>query len=106
MARSFTPRSSRSKWSKVNQIRAQELIDQERMNAAGLEEVNQAKTDGRWEDAYAPQSEAVVPKDLQVALSRNPKAKRFFSKLDSRNRYAILISGSRCQKKGDAGGQD
>ncbi len=86
----FTPRSSRSKWSKVNQIRAQELIDQGRMSAAGLEEVNQAKTDGRWEAAYAPQSKAVVPEDLQAALDRNPKAKRFFSKLDSRNRYAIL----------------
>src|SRR5882672_4822318 len=86
----FTPRSAKSKWSKINQVRAQELIDQKRMNAAGLEEVNRAKTDGRWEAAYAPQSKAVVPDDLQAALNGNPRAKRFFSTLDSRNRYAIL----------------
>jgi len=86
----FTPRSRRSKWSKINQVRAQELIEQKRMQAAGLEEVNQAKTDGRWEAAYAPQSKAVVPDDLQTALDDNPRAKRFFSTLDSPNRYAIL----------------
>ena len=86
----FTPRAPRSKWSKVNQIRAQELIDKGRMNAAGLEEVNRAKTDGRWEAAYAPQSKAIVPGDLQIALDSNPDAKRFFAKLDSTNRYAIL----------------
>src|SRR5882724_12936434 len=32
----FTPRSRKSKWSKINQVRAQELIGQKRMAAAGL----------------------------------------------------------------------
>jgi uncharacterized protein YdeI (YjbR/CyaY-like superfamily) len=94
----FTPRSSRSKWSKVNQTKAQELIDKGRMNAAGLEEVNRVKTDGRWEAAYAPQSKAVVPGDLQVALDSNPDAKRFFFKLDSVNRYAILYRVQNAKK--------
>lgn len=86
----YTPRSRKSKWSKINQVRAQELIDQKRMKPAGLDEVNMAKTDGRWEAAYASQSKAVVPDDLQAALDRNPRAKSFFSTLDSANRYAIL----------------
>jgi uncharacterized protein YdeI (YjbR/CyaY-like superfamily) len=86
----FTPRSTKSKWSKINQVRAQEMIDQKRINTAGLEEVKRAKTDGRWDAAYAPQSKAVVPDDLQVALDGNSKAKHFFSQLDSKNRYAIL----------------
>ncbi len=86
----FTPRLSKSKWSKVNQVRAQELIDQKRMDAAGLDEVNAAKTDGRWEAAYAPQSKAVVPGDVQAALDGNPRAKSFFAELNSVNRYAIL----------------
>ncbi len=86
----FTPRSRKSKWSKINQVRAQELIGQKRMAAAGLEEVNRAKTDGRWEAAYAPQSKASVPDDLQAALEANPQAKSFFSALNSVNRYAIL----------------
>jgi len=86
----YTPRSRRSKWSKINQVRAQELIEQKRMKAAGLEEVNLAKIDGRWEAAYAPQSKATVPDDLQAALDSNPRAKSFFAELNSPNRYAIL----------------
>src|SRR3984957_11171839 len=86
----FTPRSAKSKWSSINQTRVQVLIDAGRVSAAGLEEVKRAKADGRWEAAYPPQSKAQVPKDLQLALDGNPKAKRLFSKLDSANRYAIL----------------
>ncbi len=94
----YTPRSRKSKWSKINQVRAQELIDQKRMKPAGLDEVNAAKTDGRWEAAYAPQSKAVVPDDLQAALDRNPRAKSFFSELDSANRYAVLYRVQEAKK--------
>jgi len=86
----FTPRSPRSKWSKRNCTRAQELIEQGRMRAAGLEEVRRAKDDGRWEAAYPPQSKATVPEDLAAALEENAEAKRQFAQLDSANRYAIL----------------
>ena len=86
----FTPRSAKSKWSKINSTRAQELIELGRMSAAGLAEVERAKSDGRWEVAYPSQSKAEVPEDLQAALDANPKAQRLFSQLDSANRYAIL----------------
>jgi uncharacterized protein YdeI (YjbR/CyaY-like superfamily) len=86
----FTPRSAKSKWSSINQVKVQTLIETGRMSAAGIEEVNRAKADGRWEAAYPPQSQAEVPADLQLALDANPKAQRLFSKLDSANRYAIL----------------
>jgi uncharacterized protein YdeI (YjbR/CyaY-like superfamily) len=71
-------------------MRAQELINDGRMNAAGLEEIKRAKADGRWDAAYAPQSKATVPEDLQIALDRNRAANRFFTELDKLNRYAIL----------------
>jgi uncharacterized protein YdeI (YjbR/CyaY-like superfamily) len=32
-----------------------------------------------------------VPDDLQAALDANLKAKAFFARLDSKNRYAILF---------------
>jgi uncharacterized protein YdeI (YjbR/CyaY-like superfamily) len=86
----FTPRSTKSKWSKINQASAEALIDKGRMSAGGLLEVKRAKSDGRWEAAYAPQSKAVVPDDLQLALNKNRKANQLFAKLDSVNRYAIL----------------
>ncbi|MCQ9184665.1 YdeI/OmpD-associated family protein [Streptomyces sp. IBSBF 2953] len=86
----FTPRRPDSKWSKVNREKAAELIKSGRMRPAGLREVEKAKTDGRWEAAYAAQSKATVPDDLQAALDAAPKARDFFATLDSRNRYAIL----------------
>jgi uncharacterized protein YdeI (YjbR/CyaY-like superfamily) len=49
-----------------------------------------AKRDGRWEAAYASPRAIVVPPDLEARLAKSPRARRAFSKLDSRNRYAIL----------------
>jgi uncharacterized protein YdeI (YjbR/CyaY-like superfamily) len=86
----FTPRGARSRWSRINRERADELIRQGRMKPAGLEEVERARADGRWQAAYEPQSTATVPDDLQRELDANPRAREFFAGLDSRNRYAIL----------------
>jgi uncharacterized protein YdeI (YjbR/CyaY-like superfamily) len=86
----FTPRKSKSRWSKINRDKALALIDQGRMRSAGLREVERAKADGRWEVAYEGQRTATVPEDLQGALDKNKKAREFFATLDGRNRYAIL----------------
>jgi uncharacterized protein YdeI (YjbR/CyaY-like superfamily) len=60
------------------------------MKAAGLREVERAKADGRWGAAYDAPSTATVPEDLRRELEKNEKARKFFSELDGRNRYAIL----------------
>jgi uncharacterized protein YdeI (YjbR/CyaY-like superfamily) len=86
----FTPRKPKSKWSEVNRDKALKLIEQGRMSPAGRSEVKQAKADGRWDAAYAPQSKAAVPDDLQRALDGSPDAQQLFDKLDGTNRYAIL----------------
>src|SRR5215831_14014465 len=52
----FTPRKRGSKWSKINTERAAALIASGRMRPAGLGEVELAKADGRWEQAYESQS--------------------------------------------------
>lgn len=87
----FTPRTARSTWSKINRDKALKLIDEERMQPAGLAEVERAKADGRWDAAYDAASVATVPPDLQAALDANKKAAKFFATLDSRNRYAVLF---------------
>lgn len=87
----FTPRTPRSTWSKINRDKALKLIEEGRMQPAGLAEVDRARADGRWDAAYDAQSVANVPPDLQAALDANPKAAAFFAKLDSRNRYAVLF---------------
>ncbi len=86
----FTPRTASSKWSKVNQQKVEKLIEAGRMRPAGLAEIERAKRDGRWDRAYDSPSTAAVPDDLRRALDENPRAREFFDRLDSRNRYAIL----------------
>jgi uncharacterized protein YdeI (YjbR/CyaY-like superfamily) len=61
------------------------------MKPGGIQAVESAKADGRWDAAYDPASTATVPDDLQAALDANPKAKEFFATLNGANRYAILF---------------
>jgi uncharacterized protein YdeI (YjbR/CyaY-like superfamily) len=86
----MTPRGPRSRWSRINRDRADELTAQGRMRAAGRGRIEDARADGRWDAAYEPQSRATVPDDLRRALDANPPAREAFGGLDSRNRYAIL----------------
>ena len=86
----FTPRRSRSKWSRINREKIEQLTNAGRMKPAGLEQVGLAKTDGRWDAAYASPSTIEVPEDLQQALDANPKAAEFFATLSGSNRYAVL----------------
>ncbi len=96
----FTPRGSKSNWSQVNRETALRLIDAGQMSPSGLRQVEQAKADGRWEAAYAPQSRAEIPDDLAAALNANPKAATFFAGLTGPNRYAVLyrIGDARTEK--------
>lgn len=86
----FTPRTARSKWSKVNRDKVAALIEQGRMQPAGEAEIDRAKADGRWEAAYDSSRTATVPDDLAAALAAEPAAAEFFEALDRQNRYAIL----------------
>jgi len=86
----FTPRRPRSRWSKVNREKVTKLIEGGEMKPAGLREVERARADGRLDAAYDSPSTATVPEDLRRELEKNEGARRFFSELDGRNRYAIL----------------
>ncbi|GAA3091841.1 YdeI family protein [Streptomyces roseofulvus] len=86
----FTPRTARSRWSKVNRDKVAVLIEQGRMRPPGQAEVDRAKADGRWEAAYDGSRTVTVPDDLAAALTAVPGAAEFFERLDRRNRFAIL----------------
>jgi uncharacterized protein YdeI (YjbR/CyaY-like superfamily) len=86
----FTPRGRRSIWSQINRDRATALIEAGRMRPSGLAAVEAARADGRWAAAYAPQSRATVPEDLQRALDVEPDAASFFATLTGSRRYAFL----------------
>ncbi|WP_395827665.1 YdeI family protein [Archangium violaceum] len=87
----FTPRGPRSIWSKVNRDKIQALTEAGRMRPPGLEQVERAKQDGRWDAAYDSPSRATVPEDLAAALAKNPRAAAFFATLSGANRYAVLF---------------
>jgi uncharacterized protein YdeI (YjbR/CyaY-like superfamily) len=87
----FTPRRSRSKWSRINCAKIEELIEQGRMKPAGLAQVELARADGRWEAAYASPATVEVPDDLQAALDASPKAAGFWTELNKSNRYAVIF---------------
>ncbi|MEO8359613.1 MAG: YdeI/OmpD-associated family protein [Vicinamibacteria bacterium] len=86
----FSPRKVRSPWSKINREKAEVLISAKKMQLRGLEEVERAKADGRWEAAYDSARNSTVPDDLTEALSQRRGALAFFEKLSGANRYAIL----------------
>ena len=74
----------------MNREKAAALIKAGRMQPAGLEQVERAKHDGRWDAAYDSPASAEVPDDFAAALDRNARAKAFCRTLDRANRYAVL----------------
>jgi uncharacterized protein YdeI (YjbR/CyaY-like superfamily) len=86
----FTPRRARSIWSKINVDKVAALIEAGRMQAPGLAQVEAAKADGRWAQAYDGARTSTVPEDLLAALDAEPGAKAFFATISAANRYAVL----------------
>ena len=86
----FTPRTPRSRWSEINVERVSRLTEQGRIRPAGLAEVDKAKADGRWDDAYPSPSSMEVPEDLQSALDGDPRATAAFVSIKSADRYSLL----------------
>jgi uncharacterized protein YdeI (YjbR/CyaY-like superfamily) len=85
----FSPRRSRSGWSKKNVAHVDRLMQASQMTPAGLKEVEAARADGRWAAAYDSPGNATVPPEFVKGLARNVEAKQFFSTLNRANLYAI-----------------
>lgn len=85
----FSPRTARSPWSKINQGHVARLIKAKRMQAPGLAQVEAAKKDGRWDQAYAGQKDAEVPADFLKALAKDKAALAFFKALNKADHFAV-----------------
>lgn len=85
----FTPRRPRSMWSKRNTEHVERLKKAGLMMPAGLQEVEKAQADGRWEAAYGTPANMQVPDDFLEELNKHPKAKSFYATLNKTNTYAI-----------------
>lgn len=86
----FTPRRKRSPWSKINIGHVERLTKEGRMQPTGVAQVEAAKADGRWEQAYSSASTMEMPEDFLRELKKDKKAYAFFQKLNKANLYAIF----------------
>lgn len=85
----FSPRRARSKWSQINCGIVEDLMARGLMFPAGMDQVEAAKADGRWDAAYAPPSKIEAPADFLALLEQNPPAAANFSGLKQMERYRI-----------------
>lgn len=95
----FVKRKKNSIWSQINQKHVERLILEGRIQAPGLEAVEEAKRSGQWAAAYQPVSSREIPAELAKALADSPKAKAFFETLNSQNRFAFVFRVSSPKKE-------
>ncbi|MCB8978790.1 MAG: YdeI/OmpD-associated family protein [Ardenticatenaceae bacterium] len=87
----YSPRTSKSPWSKINVERAEALIANGRMQPAGFREIETAKQDGRWAVAYESQRNFTMPEELQTALAQNEPAQTAFTQLNKSEQYTLIL---------------
>ena len=87
----YTQRKRKSIWSKINVENVARLIKAGRMTKHGINEVEAAKADGRWDRAYGSGKEMKIPDDLQAAIDAEPKAREMLGKLSAQNRFALAF---------------
>ncbi|MDF2191850.1 YdeI/OmpD-associated family protein [Paraflavitalea sp. CAU 1676] len=85
----FTPRRSKSIWSKKNIDNVARLIKEGRMQPAGTKEIEAAKADGRWAQAYDSPANSSIPDDFLASIKKNKAAYTFFQTLNKTNLFAI-----------------
>jgi len=86
----YTPRTKKSVWSQINVANVARLIKSGKMKPSGLAQVEAAKADGRWEQAYR-MNKAEPPADLLAAIRAEPKALAMYEKLSAQNRFAVIF---------------
>ena len=59
------------------------------MQAAGLAQVEAARSDGRWATAYAGSATMVMPEDFLAALQQDPAAHAFYATLKRASQFTI-----------------
>ncbi|MBW8303015.1 MAG: YdeI/OmpD-associated family protein [Brevundimonas sp.] len=86
----YTPRGRKSVWSQINVNNVARLISEGRMTEQGLKQVEAAKADGRWAQAYRIKG-STVPDDLQAAIDAVPEARALFDALTAQNRFSLIF---------------
>nr|WP_298728882.1 YdeI/OmpD-associated family protein [uncultured Steroidobacter sp.] len=90
----YSPRKPKSIWSHINRENVARLIAAGRMTPHGQKHIDAAKSDGRWDAAYAPMRSAsadTIPEDLRAAIYANARARKTFESLNRQNLFALTF---------------
>lgn len=85
----FSRRKPNGTWSKINKEKIKQLIETNRMAAAGLEAIEKAKLNGSW-TLLDEVEELIIPKDLEKAFKSMPGSKVFFTSLSKSVKKSML----------------
>ncbi len=85
----FSPRREKSPWSATNKKRVKTLINEKRMEAAGMAKIKQAKKDGSG-SIYDDIEKGIEPDDLKAALDSKPQARKHWNDFKKKVRKNIL----------------
>lgn len=85
----FTPRRTKSGWSKVNKARVEKMIAAGSMTDAGLAKINLAKEDGSW-NALDGSENVEIPDDLSAALKSRKRAYENFMNFNLSTKKSAL----------------
>ncbi|MCB0383525.1 MAG: YdeI/OmpD-associated family protein, partial [Psychroserpens sp.] len=94
----FTPRNEKSVWSALNKKYIEELISENLMHESGLKKIEIGKQNGSW-SALDDVENGIIPKDLQKAFDKNPKALENYNNFAPSYRKSYLYWLNQAKRK-------
>lgn len=85
----FSKRNPKSNWSRVNKIKVERLLKEDKITEAGQKMIDLAKTTGTW-TALDHVYDLKVPEDLQERLAKNKNALKHFEAFSPSSKRGIL----------------
>jgi len=85
----FSKRKPKSNWSKVNKLKVEKLLRENKMMPQGLKIVEYAKQTGSW-DALNKVDELVIPDEMNELFKKNTTAKTNFENFPPSAKRGIL----------------
>jgi uncharacterized protein YdeI (YjbR/CyaY-like superfamily) len=81
----------------VNKDKAEKLIKEGKMTAAGMAKIEEAKKNGAWDNAYVLKVAQEIPADLQEVLKKTPEAWDNFQRFppSRRNGYIYYLNDAK-----------
>lgn len=85
----FSKRKLKSNWSKVNKLKVEKLLKQNKIMPQGIKMIEYAKQNGTW-DALNQVDELLVPQEMEALFAQNKVAKDNFNNFPPSTKRGIL----------------